>query len=265
MQQGVFANLKIFLILLVLSCILLVLDSFKFLEFPKSALQIVTNPIQYGFYRTELNIGRQFEFIFLARRAAQENKALTEQLAQALSDNANLRKRLAEAEGFLAQQNSLSPETYSLVPARIMGMSGARYLLIDKGSKNNIKIDQPLVYKDNYIGKIFHVSPMQSKVLLPTDPESKVAVFVSNKDGKARGILQGQFGSELLMDKILHKEILAVDDLVYSEGTEGILPRGLIIGKVTEVFDNPNEIFKKAKVKSNFDVTNLDLVFVITN
>lgn len=263
MLKSLLTDFKTFAILVTFSSLLILGDNFHFLDFPKSTLQLITLPIQYGVYKTGILIERQFEFVFLARRAAQENKALTEQLAQVLSENAELRSKLAEAEGFLEQNQSLSPQTYNLVPARPIGIS--RYLFIDKGSNDGLKINQPVVYKDNYLGKIVDASPSQSKVILSSDPDSKIAAFASNESGRARGILQGEFGSEMLLDKILHREPAEVGDLVYSEGTEVDIPRGLVLGSIAEVLDNQNEVFKKAKVKSVFDVTDLDIVFVITN
>ena len=65
------------------------------------------------------------------------------------------------------------------------------------------------------------------------------------------------------MDKILHEEKIAVDDLIYSEGGEGFLPRGLILGRVSEVTGKENELFKQAKVQPTFDLRDLELVFVI--
>ena len=67
----------------------------------------------------------------------------------------------------------------------------------------------------------------------------------------------------MLLDKILHEEPIAQGDLVYSEGTEGYLPRGLIVGRVNEVIEKQNEVFKQAKVKPIFDIRDLELVFVI--
>lgn len=265
MRKLLLTDIKIFLILILISILLLFFDYFRLLNFPKSLVQSLTVPVQYGFYKTGLGVSRQFEFVFLARSAAQKNKALTDQLAEVLSENARLRKNLAEAEGALAQQTSLSPETFNLVAARPIGLVESRYLLIDKGLNDNLKINQPVVYKDNFIGRIKEVSSKQSKIILESDPDFVIAAFVSNKDGRAKGVLRGQFGSEMLLDKILHREPIAVSDLVYSEGTEGNIPRGLILGNVSQVLDRENEIFKQAKVKTIFDVADLDIVFVITN
>jgi rod shape-determining protein MreC len=262
-MQALFKDSKTFFILCLLSLFLLLADNFKLLNFPKSIVQTVAIPIQYGLYQSSRTVTRQFEFIFLARRSAQENKALKEQLAQVTAESANLRRQLAETQGFLEQQKALDPRVYDLVAAR--PISSSRYIRIDKGSDSGLKVGEPVVYKENYLGQIKQLSPKGAEVLLPTDPDSKIAAFVSNKDGKAKGILIGQFGSEMLLDKILHSESISIGDLIYSEGTEGVLPRGLVLGQVTSVLDRPNEIFKQANVKGIFKATDLDIVFVITN
>ena len=122
---------------------------------------------------------------------------------------------------------------------------------------------QAVVSEDNFVGKVVAVSPDASNVQLLTDPDSKVAAFSQNKEGRAKGVLIGQFGTAILMDKILHEEKIAQGNLVYSEGLEGFLPRGLILGKITEVFERENEVFKQAKVSPIFDIRDLELVFVI--
>lgn len=263
MINALFKNGTLFLTLVFISGIFLVTDYLGFMTLPKQFLQTVTAPIQYGLYKTSNNFGKQFEFIFLARRSVQENKALTEQLTQILSENATLRKKLGELAAFSEQTKSLNPQTFNLEAARPIGIN--RYLLIDKGSDNGLKPNQAVVYKDNFIGKTFEVSPKRSTIILSSDPDSHIAAFSQNNEGRAKGVLSGQFGADLLMDKILHEEKIAIDDLVYSEGTEVEIPRGLILGRVSEVIEKDAEAFKSAKVKPIFDVRNLDLVFVVTN
>lgn len=252
---------KIFLTFLLISTTLIFTDRFGLLDIPKSIIQTVTVPIQFGLYRLSVDTSRQLEFMIMARRASQENKALNEQLAQVLSENADLRRRLAEVEGFLQQQNTLSPKEYNLIPARPIGTG--RYLLLDKGASDGIRINQTVIFKDNYIGQVKYVSPHRAQVMLASDPDSKLASFAANKDGQAKGILNGEFGSDIIMDKILHKEPVAPGDLVYSEGTGSQTPRGLILGRVSEVMSNDNEVFKQAKVKPVFESGSLDIVFVI--
>ncbi|TSC88255.1 MAG: Uncharacterized protein G01um10147_160 [Microgenomates group bacterium Gr01-1014_7] len=254
-------NLRIFLLLAFLSLIIFLFDSFNLLAIPKKAAFYITNPISFGLYQTKINFTRQFNFIYTLRFASQENKALKEQIGQLLSENARLRKDLAETRALVSQTTHLDPSTYNLIPARPVG--AGRYLKIDKGLIDGVKLGEAVVFNDNYIGKIIQISEKAANVELLSDPDSKVAAFSQGLEGKAKGVLTGQFGSEILMDKILHGEKVAEGDLVYSEGTEGFLPRGLILGRVAGVLERQTQVFKQAKVKPVFDIRDLELVFVI--
>lgn len=122
-----------------------------------------------------------------------------------------------------------------------------------------------VIFKDNYIGQIKEISPKKSSVLLSTDPESKISAFAANKDGKAKGILQGEFGAEMILDKVLHEEPMALNDIIYTAGTETDIPRGLILGQISQVISKDGEVFNQAKVKPIADIADLDVVFVVTN
>lgn len=260
-MEKVIPNFKIFLLLIFFSVSIFTLDINNTLNLPKQLAFYVTNPISFGIYNTYRNIGKQFYFVFLARKAGQENKALKEQVGKLITENADLRKKLAETENLLSQEKHLDPKTFNLLPVRPIGLG--TNLKIDKGSDAGIKVGQAVVFEDNFVGKIIAVSPASSNIQLLIDPSSKVAAFSQNKDGKAKGVLIGQFGTEILMDKILHEEKISVGDLVYSEGLEGFLPRGLILGRISQVLERENEMFKQAKVAPIFDIRDLDLVFVI--
>ncbi|OGE77584.1 hypothetical protein A3J19_05095 [Candidatus Daviesbacteria bacterium RIFCSPLOWO2_02_FULL_41_8] len=260
-MEKVIPDLKVFLILIFLSLFIFFLDIVKILNLPKQLVFYITNPVSFGIYDTNRNVGKQFHFIFQARFASQENKALKEQVGKLLSENAALRKNLAETETLVSQEKHLDPSTYNLLPARPVGLG--RYLKIDKGTISGIKIGQAVVFEDNFVGKIIAVTPASSNIQLLTDPDSKIAAFSQNKDGKGKGVLIGQFGTDILMDKILHEEKIAEGDLVYSEGLEGFLPRGLVLGKVSQVIEQTNEVFKQAKVQLIFDIRDMELVFVI--
>ena len=259
--KTIFLDFKIFALLIILSLLLFVFDNLGFLNLPRLLLQTLTVPIQYGLYTSSRNIGDQFSFIKDVRTSSLKYRALKIQYAEISAENATLQKKLQETEELINQYNKLSPTTFDLLPARVIGAE--RYVIIDKGSSDGVLENQAVVYKDNYLGSIKYVTPKSSQVVLSTDPESKIAVFSQTDMGRARGILQGQFRSELLMDKILHEETINMGDLVYSEGTEGKLPKGLVMGKVTEVRNQQNEIFKQAKVEPIFKIIDLDFVFVI--
>lgn len=262
-MSKIIPNLQILLMLVFISLLILTLDSLKLLQLPKTAAYYLTNPVSFGFYKTRQVISGQFSFIFLARKAGQENKALQEQIGQLVSENAKLRSQLTEAQAYLDQSQSLDPRTYNLMPTRPVGVD--RYLKIDKGENDGVKLGWAVVFKDNFIGQVVSVSTKRSNVRLLTDPDSKLSAFSIGSEGRAKGVVRGDFGLEMVMDKILHEEKIGQGDLVYSEGTEGFLPRGLILGRIVEVKEVENELFKQAKLKPVFDIKDLELVFLIQN
>ncbi|MBI2597138.1 rod shape-determining protein MreC [Candidatus Daviesbacteria bacterium] len=260
-MDKVIPDLKLFLYLLIISILILVLDQFRLLNLTKSLISYLTNPISFGLYQTNQKLSRQFYFVFEARFAAQENKALKEQIGKLLSENTQLRKKLAETESLVSQSKYLDTPNYNLIVTRPIGLS--RFLKVDKGSNSNLKLGEAVIFNNNYIGKIVQIFPKSANVQLLIDPDSKVAAFSQGLEGRAKGVLAGQFGTEMLMDKILHEEKIKLGDLVYSEGTEGFLPRGLILGRVSQILERENEVFKQAKVQPVFDIRDLELVFVI--
>lgn len=252
---------RLFLTLLLSSILVILLDASGLLYFPKLVVQTFIVPVQFGVYEVGKSVLNQAEFLWNSRFAALENKALKLQLSQVISENAVLQKKINEDEALISQPSKLDPQVFDLLPARVVGFSSD--LTIDKGAQEGVMVGEVVVYQENYIGEISQVNPRSSKIILPFDPSSKIAVFSQNQQGRAKGILVGQFGSELLMDKILHEEPIEVGDLVYSEGSEGQIPRGLILGKIEQVLENQNQVFKQAEVKPLFDFNDLDVVFVI--
>jgi len=183
-------NFKLLLILTFFSILFLILDLLHLLILPKQFLSYLTSPISFGLYTNNQKLGRQFYFIFEARFAAKENRALKEQIGKLLSENSQLRKRLAESQSLLSQGQHLDPQTYTLIPAHPIGIG--RYLKIDKGLSSGLKLDQAVVINDNYIGKINKIEAQTATVQLLSDPDSKVAAFSQGLEGKAKGILIGQ-------------------------------------------------------------------------
>lgn len=263
MAKIVFSDLKLFFVLVFASLLIFAFDHFGLFNGPKFLLQYLTVPIQYGLYDSTQGLNKQVQSFLLVRRAVLEDRALRIQLGELLTENAALRQQLAETQILVAQYNKLSPETYDLLPARIIGNN--RYFTLDKGSSDGVKVGQAVVYKDNLVGQIKSVSPKSSEVILIEDPDSKINVFSQGSSGTAKGILTGEFGTDLLMDKILHDEIISDGDLVYSQGIDGKLPKGLVMGKVSNVLQRQNEVFKQAQVTPLFKVDDLDIVFVIRN
>jgi len=66
------------------------------------------------------------------------------------------------------------------------------------------------------------------------------------------------------MEYIPQEEAINVGDIVLTSGLGGVMPKGLVIGQVTEVQQMGYALFQSAIVRPAVDFSRLELVLVIT-
>src|SRR6266702_425529 len=78
------------------------------------------------------------------------------------------------------------------VAAQVIGTSGSensRLLYLDKGTKDGIKVDMPVITPDGVVGKILNVYGETAQVLMINDPTSGVGATLVNS--RLQGIVKG--------------------------------------------------------------------------
>ncbi len=139
------------------------------------------------------------------------------------------------------------------------------YLVILGGKQDGIEEDLPVVVVANkklfLIGRIWTVSEKTSKVLLITDPLSGIPVKV--KDKPIQGIVLGEATPYLVMEYILPEDDIKIGDVIVTSGLINNIPENIEIGTVTNITASSTTGFKKAIVKLNYNINNLDYVSVL--
>ena len=110
-----------------------------------------------------------------------------------------------------------------------------RSIIINKGSKNNIKTSMIAYDGDYLIGKVVEVNYLTSRVLLISDINSKVPVTIQplniqaimSGSDKQKGKLQYINGGKLNVDD--NKELIVV-----TSGSGGVFKSGIPIGKINK-------------------------------
>lgn len=149
------------------------------------------------------------------------------------------------------------------LPARIIGddaSSWFRTVLLDKGSRDGIREGMPVVAAQGVVGRVVKVAPDASRVLLITDGSSAVAALVQRN--RTRGVCRGQ-GESLSLQFALRQKDLRVGDRVITSGTGGVFPKGLMIGRITEVSKESYGLFQTIEVKPAVDFSRLEEVLVL--
>jgi rod shape-determining protein MreC len=112
------------------------------------------------------------------------------------------------------------------------------------------------------VGRISQVGPRTSTVQLLTDRDSAVAALLQTS--RVTGLVVGQPDGTLHMEYIPQEESIDVGDVVLTSGLGGFMPKGLVIGQVTEVQKMDYELFQTAIVRPAVDFSRLEMALVIT-
>ncbi len=213
--------------------------------------------------------------------AKSENEELKDEVVQLREDLAAAQTAQREAEQLRAlvdlPEDQLFPQSTEPVTARIIARSPTSWqssVQIDKGSSSGIEEDMPVIAAGGdggggLAGKITSVSGGTATVTLITDESSAVSAQVM-PDGAA-GIVKPTVGdpSLMLLDFIEYGGSVSEDTTVITSGSrsdrfESLFPRGIPIGRVTEVDTEERELYQRVHIEPFADLKRMDFVQVLT-
>lgn len=190
---------------------------------------------------------------------------LEESYKNLLVINSQLKTLADENEELKDLLNFKQTKDFNLVVANILSRDSFNnnILIIDVGSKQNIKKGQAVVINDGIvIGKVLDVSSDAATIRLLTDNFSKLAVTVG--DESVAGLLSGSLGLGLEMTYVPQEYNIKKNDLVVTADLDTNIPRGLVVGTVEEIEYSEEELFKTASVLPLVDLNTLSIVAIIT-
>jgi hypothetical protein len=133
--------------------------------------------------------------------------------------------------------------------------------MIDKGFRDGIAPDMPVVNDEGVIGRILDVSDRHSRVLLITDQGSSVDAI--DQRNRVRGIVSGKDANGCLLKYVRGNLDIKEGDLVITSGKDGIYPKGLRLGVVQAAYKDPVDLFQKIDVKPLVRMSGLEEVLII--
>src|SRR5271170_4802369 len=156
---------------------------------------------------------------------------------------------------------------YKTLPAQVIGASGtdqSRTLYIDKGAKEGLAPDMPVVTADGIVGKLKDVFDHKSLVVLINDPTSGVGVMLETT--RTRGILKGAPFGQLQVINVSPDDRIKAGERIVTSGGDQIFPRGMPVGTVERVVPDPDrDPLVDVAVQPAANLARLEEVLVITN
>ena len=193
-----------------------------------------------------------------------ENELLRQELQQYKSANIEFREALAtnvRLRNLLELKQSLPPPTLT---AEIVGKDPSlwfRTFTINRGNSDGVEKGMPVVTVEGVVGQVLTSSPHYSKVLLATDPNSAIDVLTLKT--RVHGIVKGT-GSEIFRLYYVLKSVeVEKGDLVMTSGLGGVFPKGLTVGKVSEIKESRRGMFQHIEIEPSVDFSQLEHLIVI--
>lgn len=205
-----------------------------------------------------------WNYYFFLVSKAEENQQLKQALAQSMQ-RLNQCSETELANGRLRHLLGFEEEIpRPMVPAQVVGKDPSPWsktIMVDKGIRDGVRQGAPVVIPEGIVGIVVEVSARYAKVLLLIDPNSAVDALVQQT--RARGIVKGGGADYCVFDYVLRKHEISVGDTVVSSGLDGVFPKGLRLGRVSEIVRLNAGIFQKVSVTPYVDFEILEEVFVI--
>ena len=111
-----------------------------------------------------------------------------------------------------------------------------RSIIINKGSKNEIKKGMAVLYNNYLVGKVVEVNYATSRILLLSDINSKIPITI--EPGGIQSILSGNGSGMGIIQYSKKKLPIEPGAIVYTSGTGGLFKEGIPIGKITKSIIN---------------------------
>jgi len=197
-----------------------------------------------------------------------ENSGLQVENRELRATNQSLRDVEHEVNRLRHALNYRERSVFKLIAAEIVARDSStwwRTVTINRGRRDGIETDMPVVTDEGLIGKTTTVSDVISVVLLISDETCRVAASVEGS--REQGIVSGQrvtTGLTPLLDlNFLSKQAdLKPGQKVYTSGVGGVFPSGLLIGTVKSY--RVRELDGQAQLTPAVDLSHLEDVFVVT-
>ena len=146
------------------------------------------------------------------------------------------------------------------VTGEVIADSGGTYsssALLNVGIEDGIIDGSAVVDGLGLVGRISGVEDQISRIILLSDTKSYVPVIIEPNNQEA--ILRGDNSSAPLIEFIRGVEKIQPGFRVYTSGTGGVFPSGILIGKVVLSSD------KKIRVKLSANISKLDYLRILIN
>jgi rod shape-determining protein MreC len=254
-----------FFVLFLFCLIMMVADyRYQILKNIKSEFTITTSPITY-LINLPVNLFNESKDSFITKALLKEKIKNLEEIVYNLSIQAQENK-LIKAENKLLRNILKIQKDFGIIGknAEIIlpeVRNGYSIITINKGLGNNIKNGAPVINHKGLVGQIINISENYSEIKPITSKTYAVPAIMNN--GKENVILYGNGNGELEIPLFPASSSIQINDTFITSGIDDIYPKGINIGRVTEIKPTKSPKFNCITVKPFSQPTTFSQITVL--
>lgn len=240
------------------------------LTWPERLVKDTVSFFQQGLSKPIVAVMGFFDDVSKLLSLYEENKQLKsalQQFAQIEASNDILKKENERLREMLEAKSNLT--NYKVYVGEVIARSHDSWyniVTINRGERDGLKPNMAVTTSRGLVGFVDSVSYFSANIRLITDIErgNHISAIVLNQEDTFGIVESYDVGrGELIMRKIPLEAKLDVRQRVVSSGLGGIIPKGIIIGEVTEVREADDQLTQMAYIKPVADLYQLNEVFVL--
>ena len=169
-----------------------------------------------------------------------DNRKLRAQLDIQLAKNYKTEYIIAENKRLKSVLDSLEYSSDKILAKVLIDKKSPflRSIIVNKGSRNNVKLGMAAMDGEYLVGKVVEVSFSTSRILLLSDLNSKIPVDIV--PGNIQSILSGTGEDDGIIQYTKQQQFIENESKVFTSGAGEIFKAGIPIGEVKKNNDNSN-------------------------
>lgn len=236
----------------------------------RSALVTVATPFRWAFTKVGEGLSGFSMYFRTLEELRDENEALRAELEgyKNLVYDAEL---IGEENEFLSEFLGIKEEHIDFLfeDATVVGRESTNYRTVytlSKGTLHGIEVNMPIITEEGLVGHITEVGATWSKAVLITETASAVGGYIERSG--VLGVVEGTY--ELRTEGICRMVYIEPDsdirvgDKVLSSGMGGVYPRGILIGRISEISVDENTRTLTALIEPSADLDSISKLMIIT-
>ncbi len=198
----------------------------------------------------------------------EEMQKKIDKLTEQLVDYEQIKHKNEFYQEFLGLKEEHSD--YVFTEAAIIGRDAANNLgsfSLNKGSLNDIRVNDPVIYGKYLVGVVASVTPTQCTVNTILNPKVNVSAYeVRTRDlGFVTSTVELAQEGHCHMPGLSSSTSVTAGGIICTSGVGGIFPRDLIVGTIVDVVDGTVDISASAVIQPGVDFSQITDVFIITS